>query len=85
MALALLLLPFAGRMRRVSRSWKGRAWVVVLALAGVVFAGSLTACGGGNGGSSGGGGGGTPQTYSLTITATSGSLSQTTSTNLTVQ
>lgn len=84
MALALLLLPFAGRMRRVSRSWKGRAWVVVLALAGMVFAGSLTACGGGSGGSSGSGGA-TPQTYSLTITATSGSLSQTTTTNLTVQ
>ena len=53
MALSLLLLPFAGRMRRVSGWWKGRAWVVVLALAGVVFAGGLTACGGGNGGSSG--------------------------------
>jgi ABC-type Fe3+ transport system permease subunit len=84
MALALLLLPFAARMRKFARQWKGRAWTMVFVLAGVVLAAGLTACGGGSGGMSGGGGG-TPQTYTLNITATSGSLSQTTTTGLTVQ
>lgn len=76
-SLGLILLPFAGRLRKGSRRW---LWVVVLGLAGL---GAMGACGGG-GNSSGGGGGNTPQNYTLTVTATSGTLTQTTTLTLTV-
>jgi len=52
-----------------------------LGLAGAALAAGLTGCGGGGGG----GGGGGPQSYTLTITATSGSLSHSTTVNLTVE
>jgi hypothetical protein len=80
-ALGLLLLPFAGRLRRTGRRWKGTAWLVV-ALAGAALAAGLTGCGGS---SSSNTSPPPPQSYTLTITATSGSLSHSTTVNLTVQ
>jgi hypothetical protein len=76
-SLGLILLPFAGRLRKGSRRW---LWVVVLGLAGLA---AMGACGGG-GSSGGGGGGGAPQNYTLTVTATSGTLTETTTLTLTV-
>ena len=53
----------------------------------VAFIGSLLACSGG--GASGGGGGGNPGTtpgnYSITVTGTSGTITETRSVTLTVQ
>jgi hypothetical protein len=81
-ALGLILLPIAGRLRRGSRRLRGTAWLILLA--GAVALAGLTSCGGSGGG---GGGGSTPQpqNYTLTITATSGSLSNTTAVTLTVE
>ncbi|MGH9589333.1 MAG: hypothetical protein ACRD25_03015, partial [Terracidiphilus sp.] len=71
---------------------KRRSWVAMIVL--LAFVGSIAglACGGGGGGNSGGGGGGgggnpgtTAGTYIVTVTATSGSLSHSTTVNLTVQ
>jgi hypothetical protein len=71
-ALGLILLPFAGRLRKGAYRWRG---LVVLALAGAALAVGLTGCGSNL----------TPQTSTLTITATSGSLSHTMTVSLTVQ
>jgi len=62
------------------RAWGG-ALVVVLVLA---CAGLLSGCGGGgsNGGGGGGGGGGSPQNYTVTVTATSATVMQTTTVTL---
>ncbi len=62
--------------RRRSRAMR---WLVLLAACAAV--GMLTACGGS---SSGGGGGSTPTTSTVTVTATSGSIQQTTTFTLTV-
>jgi sugar lactone lactonase YvrE len=79
-ALGLVLLPFAGRLRRTSRR---ALWLAIVGLAGFTMLG-LSACGGG-----GGGGGGTPtptpHSYTLTVTAASGSLTQSTTLTLIVK
>jgi hypothetical protein len=67
-ALGLILLPFAGKLRRAARAWKGTVCLLVI---GVAMAAGLTSCGG----SGGGGSSSTPQNYMLTVTATAGSLS----------
>jgi len=77
-ALGLILLPFAGRMRRGSRRLRGTLWLMLLG--GVVVMAGLTSCGGSSGGSTS-----QPQSYTLTVTATSGSLSNTTTLTLTVE
>jgi hypothetical protein len=84
MALGLILLPFAGRLRKGARRWRGIVCLIVLIVAGAALTMGLTACGS-SGGSNGGGSSPSPQTYTLTITATSGSLSQSTTTSLMVQ
>jgi hypothetical protein len=78
-ALGLLIIPFADRARRASR----RVFrFVAVGIAGAALTAAVSGCGGG------GNGGGTnppPQSYNLTVTATSGSLSHTTSLTLTVE
>jgi hypothetical protein len=82
LALGLFLLPFAGPLRKGARRLKSTACLMLLGMAGATLAACLTGCG-----SSGsmGGGGGTPKTYTLSITATSGSQSNSTTVNLTVE
>ena len=68
------------------RKWKN----LTLTLFAVLVLSSVSACGGGNGGSGGSGGGGgiagtTPGSYVITVTGTSGSLTQTGVINLTVK
>ena len=77
-ALGMLVLPFLGGVRH-SRKWLRRLALVAILLAGAGGAAMLTACGGG------GGGGSQPQTYNITVTATSGALSHSTNITLTVQ
>ena len=68
----LLLLPFAGRMRRNADRWNR---LMVLGLIGAALAAGLTGCGVTL----------TPQTSSITITAAAGSLSHSVTASLTVQ
>ena len=75
-ALGLLLLPFAGRLRKGARGWKSVVCLLVLALAGVALAVGATGCGGSSAPS--------PQSYTLTVTGSAGSLSHSTTVNLTV-
>jgi hypothetical protein len=74
LALSLILLPFAGRLRKAARQWRRLA---VLALLGAALAVGFTGCGGPGKINS--------ELYSLTVTATSGSLSHSTTLSLTVQ
>jgi hypothetical protein len=83
MAIGFLLLPFATTTRRSHARLRRLAAIVVL-LAGAGGVATLIGCGGGGGG--GGGGNSNPsQTYSITVTATSGALSHSTVVSLTVQ
>jgi hypothetical protein len=80
--LAALLLPFAARLRRTGKQLRRFACgLQLLAIAGLLSL--LFACGGSSS-SSGGNNSVTPQNYTLTITATSGSLSPTTTVMLVV-
>jgi hypothetical protein len=73
LALSLILLPFAGRLRKAARRWKGLA---VLAILGIALAVGLTGCGSTKLDAN---------SYSLTVTGASGSLSHSASLKLTVQ
>ena len=73
-ALCLILLPFAGRLRKAAKQWRNLA---VLALLGIALAVGLNGCGGGGSLKS--------QSYSLAVTATSGGLSHTLPLKMTVQ
>ena len=85
-ALACLLMFGVGAVRR-----KGRAAFLMLVLL-ITLAGGAVSCGGGGGSvNTGGGGGGgnskpgtTPGAYTITVTATSGTINATTTINLTV-
>ena len=74
LALSLILLPFARRLRMAAKQWRTLA---VLALIGIALAAGFTGCGG-NGKLK-------ADSYSLTVTAASGALSHTTTLTLTVQ
>ncbi len=74
LALSLILLPFAAKLRKTARRWRS---LVVLALLGIALSVGLTACGSNAKLKS--------QAYSLTVTALSGGLSHTTTLNLTIQ
>ena len=76
-ALGLILVPFAGRVRRASRRLNRIVCLWMLALACMALATGLTGCGGKSAQS--------PESYTLTITATSGSLSHSTTVELTVE
>jgi hypothetical protein len=74
MALGLILLPFAGMLRKAAHGWNR---LVLLGLIGAALAVGLTGCGGGVTL--------TPQTSSITITASAGPLSHSVTASLTVQ
>jgi len=80
-ALAVLL-PFAAGIRKPGNALRFIRMVMIVAGMGGLY--MLAGCGGG-GGSSGGGGGSQPQTYNITVTATSGTLSHSTTVTITVE
>jgi hypothetical protein len=79
-ALGMLLLPFAGKMRRTSKRLGRLVCLLLLLLTGAAAVTGLTGCGSQNGLFA------QPQhTYNLTVTVTSGALSHATTVTLTVQ
>jgi CSLREA domain-containing protein len=80
----VLLLPFAGRMRRAGKRLRRTTSVLLLLVVGFATTAGLIGCGSGSGT-------GTgffvqqPQTYTIVVTATSGALSHSTTLTLTVQ
>lgn len=79
-ALGLLLLPFAGKLRRAAQSWNKLACILMLAFGGIAIAAGVSGCGGSSSSST------KPvaQTYTLTVTATAGADVHTTALTLTV-
>jgi hypothetical protein len=77
--LGLFLLPFAGKLRRQPQRWLG---LFVLGMVGAVMSAGVSGCS--SGGRSGGGSTPTSHVYPLTVTAMSGSLTQSTTVTLTV-
>jgi CSLREA domain-containing protein len=82
LALAFLLLPFAGtrRMRRHGRRFGRMICLLLLALGGVVATAALSGCG-----SNGGQKNGQETIYAITVTATSGTVTHTSMVDLTVE
>jgi hypothetical protein len=78
MATPVLALLFVFPFRRWRKAWKGKLLLLVAALASLAGAASLMGCGGGFGLK-------TSQTYTLTITGTSGTDTHSTTEQLTVQ
>jgi hypothetical protein len=84
LAWGVLLLPFAGRMRRASKRLVRSISLLLLLVAGMAAMAGLSGCGSGNGT-------GTgfylqqPQTYTIVVTATSSALTHSTTLTLTVQ
>jgi hypothetical protein len=80
--LSLLLLPFAGarRMRRLGRAAGRYLFMTLVLFTGIVATAGLTGCGSHNGFF-----GHAPQTYNITITATSGNIQHSVNATLTVQ
>jgi uncharacterized membrane protein len=82
-ALGLVLLPFSRRLRRAGRRFRRSGYGLVILIAGVALTAltiGLSGCGG-----SGGSGGKDQHNYPLTLTATSGTYSQTTTLTLVVK
>jgi len=77
MATPVLALLFVFPFRRWRKAWKGKLLLLVAALASLAGAASLMGCGGGSGLK-------TSQTYTLTITGTSGTDTHSTTVQLTV-
>jgi sugar lactone lactonase YvrE len=80
-ALALLLLPFAGRMRRAGKKLGRAISILLLVVAAMTATIGLSGCGASGSGFFAQ----APKTYTLTVTGTSGTLSRTTSLTLTVE
>jgi hypothetical protein len=80
-ALALLLLPFAGRMRRAGKKVSRAITILLLLVAAMTATIGLNGCGASGSGFFAQ----APKTYTLTVTGTSGTLSRTTSLTLTVE
>ena len=81
-ALGIVVLPFVAGIKRSSNGLR-RLTFIVLIVVGIGGLSTLTGCGGGGGSSSGGGS--QPQTYNVTVTAFSGSLSHSTTVTLIVR
>jgi hypothetical protein len=79
-ALALLLLPFAGRLRRHGRHLRQFVCLFLMALGGFAASAALFGCGGNSGFFDQ-----SPKTYTLTITATAGGMSEATTVTLNVE
>jgi hypothetical protein len=75
----LFLLPFAGKLRRKPQRWLA---LFLLGVVGAMMAAGVSGCSGGSG--SGGGSSPTSHVYPLTVTAMSGSLTQSTTVTLTI-
>jgi len=80
-ALALLLLPLAGRLRRTGSKLGRMLPLVLLLLAGIAAAAGLSGCGG----TAGGYFGQVPATFNILVTGNSGNLSHSTGLTLTVE
>jgi hypothetical protein len=80
-ALGLLLLPFAARLRKVSRKLNGTIFIVLLGIAGAASLFGLSGCGTHLNGFFGQ----AQKSYTITITATSGNLQHSTAVTLIVQ
>jgi hypothetical protein len=81
LALAVLLLPFASRLRKVAGKLNRMLLFALLIASGIAGVASLSGCSGGSTGFFGQ----AQNTYVITITATSGNVHHSTSVNLTVQ
>ncbi len=80
LSLALLLIPFAGRLRRNGKRLVRLVSVLLLSIAGWAAMAGLSGCA-----SLGGFPGQSPRTYTVTVTGTSGALSHSTTVTLTVE
>jgi hypothetical protein len=80
-SLAVLLLPFAGRMRRTGKKLSRLLPLLLLLIAGLAATAGLSGCTGLNSGYFGQ----APMTYTITVAGTSGTLVHSTSVTLTVQ
>jgi streptogramin lyase len=78
-ALGLLMLPFAGNWRKGAGRMNRMNWMIAIGLSSLAMIAGLTGCG------SDGNSGPSTQSYTLTITATSGSLSHSTTATLIVK
>jgi len=81
LALALLLLPFAGRLRKNSKRLSRLLSILLLVVAGLTASIGFSGCGANIGGFFGQ----QPQTYTVTLTGTSGTLSHSTTITLNVE
>jgi hypothetical protein len=79
-SLALLLLPFVGRLRKAGKRFSRMLPILLLLIAGMAAAVGLSGCG-----SNTGFFGQAQQSYPVTVTATSGTLSRTSNVTLTVE
>ena len=77
-ALATLLMPLVGRLRKASKWTRGIASLLLIA-AGIAASASLSGCSGGNSATTS-----QPQTYTITVSGTAGALSHSTFVTLTV-
>jgi predicted PurR-regulated permease PerM len=80
LALALILLPFAGRLRRTGRRMGRILSILMLAVLGIAAVAGISGCG-----STSGFFAQQQQSYTVTITGTAGSLSHSTTVTLIVE
>jgi CSLREA domain-containing protein len=77
-SLALLLLPFFGKLRKTGKRFSRMLSILLLLVAGMAAVAGLNGCGGSASGPP-------PQNYTVIVTATSGTLSHTSNITLTVE